>query len=143
MSIYMPTYDRLDMLLKSVPRWLEQTKCLPIRLVVVQEQYEKHVLLRDQEGWDGVIVISLPRDSFGTGASRRYCVEHAVRAGLSEIIMTDDDFRPSKGTDVSLLLEAAKDPECLGVVACRGLMDRSGMLKKLHEVIIWPAGLGS
>lgn len=143
MSIYIPTCGRYEMLQKTVPRWLEQN-ILPVRLVVPAGQYAEHVHMRNAMGWDGVFVVGLPSDSWGIGSSRHFCVEHAARMGYGEIIMSDDDYRPSNGTDVSLLLEAAKDPLALGVGAARGLLDRfnSGALSRLSGVIFCPGGWG-
>jgi len=131
------------MLKRTVPRWLDQP-VRPLRLVVPSGEYAAHVALRDEQEWEGVYVVSLPRGSWGIGASRHFCVEHAYDCGYDEIIITDDDYRPARGTDVRKLLEAAQDPYALGVGAVRSLLDRfnHGKLSELSGPILCPGGWG-
>jgi len=145
MSVYIPTCGRIEMLKKTVPWWIEQE--LGIRLVVKPEEYDEHVNLRDSQGWRGpVSVLRLPRRySKGIAASRRFCIEHAARMGYTEIIMSDDDHRPSNGTDAGMLLDAVRDhPDALGVGSVCSMLDRfhQGRLSQLHEVILCPSGWG-
>jgi len=133
------------MLKKTIPRWIEQD--LPIRLVVTGSEFKSHVALRDSQGWRGsVTVVKLPpRYRLGIAAARRFIIEDASARGYSEIIMTDDDHRPSAGTDVRLLLSAARDfPESIGVGSVCSMLDRfhQGRLSELHEVILCPSAWG-
>ncbi len=142
-AVYIPTLSRLEMLEKTVPRWLEQD--LPIRLVVPPGQYDDHEELRQDMGWKGVRVIALPPDlSYGLGAARHFIVKHANTRRLRSIIISDDDHRPKRGTNMWDLLAAAMDPDALGVGASRSLTDRfnSGALTRNSGVILCPGGWG-
>ena len=141
--VYVPTLSRLEMLQKSVPRWMEQG--LTVRLVVPPGQWADHMALRDRMEWTDVYVLSLPeRLSYGLGAARHYIVEHAYSRGLQSIIISDDDHRPKRDTNMWDLLAAAMDPEALGVGASRSLTDRfnGGALTRNSGVILCPGGWG-
>lgn len=141
--VYIPTLSRLEMLQKTVPRWIEQG--ILIRLVVPHDQYKDHVKLRDRMGWNRkVLVVALPLGTYGLGKTRQFIVEHATAQKLKAIIISDDDHRPKAGTNMWDLLAAAMDPQALGVGASRPLTDRfnGGALTKNSDVILCPGGWG-
>jgi len=143
MALYIPTRSRAHMLVRTVPRWLEQEQIGTIRLVVPASEYKATARLRDEHDWE-VAVVSLPHGSRGISASRAFCVEHAGRQGYEAIIMSDDDYRPQRTSDASGLLRAAEDRYALGVGAVRSLHDRfnGGRLSALSGPILCPGGWG-
>jgi len=143
--VYIPTLSRLEMLQKTVPRWMEQE--LNIRLVVPPAQIDDHRELAADLEWtrNGVQVLKLPDNlSYGLGAARHYIVKNAARRNLKAIIISDDDHRPKRGTNMWDLIAAAMDPDALGVGASRSLTDRfnGGALTRNSGVILCPGGWG-
>jgi len=143
--VYIPTLSRLEMLQKTVPRWMEQD--LNIRLVVPPAQVDDHRELAADLEWtrNGVQVLKLPDNlSYGLGAARHYIVKHAARRKIKAIIISDDDHRPKRGTNMWDLIAAAMDPDALGVGASRSLTDRfnGGALTRNSGVILCPGGWG-
>lgn len=141
MSVYIPSRARSTRLDKVMPAWIEQD--MDIQLVVPFGEYQAYVDVVRSNGWD-VAVLKSPRSVDGIGATRRFIIEHAKKAGLGEIIMCDDDFKPMPDTDMWDLLDAAKDQYAVGVAASYGYNDflSGGKLSELSGVILCPGGWG-
>jgi hypothetical protein len=90
--IYIVTRDRLALLRKVMPYWLEQE--LPITLVV--ESSESRIHSEFVAELTAAVRILAPGDNLGIGQIRRSIFDDAVEKGLAAIIMADDDIRPTK-----------------------------------------------
>jgi hypothetical protein len=143
MTVYIPTRDRIANLRKIIPRWLEQN--IPVVLVVEKSELLEHVnLIRSERSWRDVSVISPKREERGIGYARRFAVNHAHRAGLSSIIMSDDDLRPVADPSIHMLLGEARKSDVLGIGAVRSLHDRftNGAVSANHGPMLCPGGWG-
>jgi hypothetical protein len=143
MAVYIPTLNRLEVLEKTVPVWLD--KDVPVILVVDPMERRLHVTFRNAQGWHGFVhIAAVPRNKMGIGYKRRYCVQHAYDMGWDSIIMADDDHKPRPHSDVSLLLYEALNPATLGIGAVVQIYARftGGAINNLGGPILWPGGAG-
>ena len=143
MSVYIITRNRPGNLKKVVPRWLEQS--MHVTLVVEGSEQERHRVLVSGMGWtDKVDIISPKAVNLGVGHARRFAVANAALRRLDSIIMSDDDMRPSPGSDMGKLLREAASPKVLGIGAVRPLHDwfSGGATKDRNDVILCPGGWG-
>ena len=140
--VYIPTMSRYGNLAKIIPLWLKQG--FQVRLVVEASEFRKHVTFRDRD-WakSEVRVIPVPGGR-GVGRARQFCVLHAHETGLRSLIMSDDDMRPARDSNMSLLLDAATDPGVLGIGAVRSIHDRftGGAVSANSGAILCPGGWG-
>lgn len=143
MTVYIPTLDRVEMVQKTVPCWLEQE--MPVRLVVERREYHAYNNLKNQMKWGKhVYVLPLPLAGRGMGYARKYIVTHARNTALDSIIIADDDHKPDINSDMWDLIDEAAKPGVLGVGGVRPLNDRNtgGFLSKHNGVILCPGGWG-
>lgn len=131
--------------MKTIPRWLEQE----FKIFTVVEKYElqEHVeLLRDILCVETPVVSAVPltREDAGIGYARNYAVTHAARRGFKSFIMSDDDIKPARDSDMALLIEEAEKPGVLGVGATHRLQDHftQGAISRNSGVIMCPGGWG-
>jgi hypothetical protein len=143
MTVYIPTLSRAGNMMKVVPAWLQHD--IPVRLVVERDQYDDYARLRDEQSWDRVKILKLPKLRQGIGNTRRLIVEHAAGQGLKSIIMSDDDMHPKPGTNMRMLLDSAQDHRVLGIGAVRGIHDRftGGAITRNSGIIICTGGWGN
>jgi hypothetical protein len=130
------------MLRRGVPFWLDQG--MPVRLIIERREYAAHTKLVREERWEDVQVIPTPLAGKGIGYTRMYCVEHANKAGLKAIIMSDDDSYVNPTSDAWKLIDEAEKPETLGIGAVRPLFDRftHGAISANSGPILCPGGWG-
>lgn len=143
-AVYIPTMNRYDNLAKIIPLWLEQ-KFL-VRLVVEPNEYGEHARLITRMGWNGRGVTAIPVKSprRGIGYARRAAVLHAYYNGRKSIVMSDDDMKPARDSDMAWLLAEAAQPGVLGVGAVRPIHDHftGGAVSANHGPILCPGGWG-
>jgi len=141
-TVYIPTVSRLDMLERTIPRWLKWG--IPIRLIVEPRELASHIELCGDMGWDmdWVRPVPLAKDHGGIGYARDFIVINAKARRQKSIIMSDDDVYPT--TDPFPLLEEASRPWCLGIGAYRSIHEffTQGKIKGMRGVILCPAGWG-
>jgi hypothetical protein len=134
--------DRIEMLRKTVPFWLEQE--MPVRLVIERREHAAHSKLVREERWKDVQVLPTPLSGKGIAYARKYCVEHADKAGLDAIVMSNDDCYVNPTSDAWLLIDEAEKPDTVGIGAVRSLFDRftKGAISRNHGPILCPGGWG-
>jgi TET-Associated Glycosyltransferase len=143
MRAYIFTRSRPDSLIKVVPAW--QAQQIPITLVVEPDEFGSTLALRDERLWTDTSILSLPLPNRGMGAARAFAVLHARSKGYKSVILSDDDIRPARFSDMGELLYEAARPGVLGVGAVHGLQDRftSGAITaNKGKVILCPGGWG-
>lgn len=122
-AVYIFTKDRLELLRKVVPRWLEVAP-FSTEIYLVADRSEAPVL-RKNFSLIGVTILGLPRDNAGIGYARDYALRHAQRVGYRSILMSDDDVWPRPGADIQELLRLARLKKYLGI----------GMTHSYHDLL--------
>ena len=143
--VYIITRNRYANLKKIIPRWLDQD--FKVVLVVDPAEYEDHVQFIRNQGWwlAGMVEVSRPmKRNGGVGYQRKWAVVQASLREHSTIIMSDDDIRPAKDSDMSLLIEAARNTDVLGIGAARSIHNHftKGAISRNKGQILCPSGLG-
>lgn len=102
------TRDRLAILERSLPKWVEVSRpATRICLVVEPNEVKKHVdLLHDLGLRDRIKVVRIPKPNMGMGNSRHVGFLHAKATGASSFITTDDDLYPREGPERLLRIAA-------------------------------------
>src|SRR6478609_430290 len=111
------TRDRLAILERSLPKWVEVSKpATVINLIVEPTEIKKHTrFLKDMDLIDRIRVVGIPRPTEGMGNSRHVGFLAAKRAGAKSFITTDDDLYPREGPE--RLLKLARRSDVFGIGA--------------------------
>ena len=111
------TRDRLAVLERSLPKWVEVSKpATIINLVVEPTEVKKHGdFLRAIGLKERINVVRIPKPNMGMGNSRHVGFLHARAAGAESFITTDDDLYPREGPE--RLLKLARRKNVFGVGA--------------------------
>ena len=110
-AVYIHTRDRLAILERSLPKWVEVSKpATGINLVVEpNEAVMHHELLMDLGLDKRIDVVRIRRPNMGMGNSRNVAFRHARGQGHQSFITTDDDLYPREGPEGLLKLARRKD----------------------------------
>src|SRR5690242_3664248 len=105
------TRDRLPILERSLPKWVEVSKpATIINLIVEPNETKRHRdLLGDMELDERINVVRIPKANKGMGNSRHVGFLVAKAAGAQSFITTDDDLYPREGPERLLKLARGKD----------------------------------
>lgn len=117
------TRDRLAILERSLPKWVEVSRpSTIINLIVEPTEVKMHQdFLHNMAGpWgdplaDRINVVRIPKPNMGMGNSRHVGFKAAVEAGASSFITTDDDLYPREGPE--RLLKLARQRDVFGIGA--------------------------
>lgn len=111
------TRDRLAILEKSLPKWVEVSDPNTIINVIVEPtEVKKHGdFLRGIGLKSRINVVRIPKPNMGMGNSRHIGFLHAKNAGVKSFITTDDDLYPREGPE--RLLTLARSPYIFGIGA--------------------------
>lgn len=110
-AVYIHTRDRLPILERSLPKWVDVSKpATEINLVVEPNEIIMHHELLQDLGLDKRIgVVGIRRPNMGMGNSRNVAFRHARGKGHKSFITTDDDLYPREGPERLLRLARRKD----------------------------------
>lgn len=105
------TRDRLAILEKSLPKWVEVSKESTIINVVVepQEVVKHREFLKDMDLHKRINVVRIPKPNLGMGNSRHVGFLAAKRAGAKSFITTDDDLYPREGPERMLKIASMRN----------------------------------
>lgn len=105
------TRDRLAILERSLPKWVEVSKpATIINLVVEPHEDTLHKeFLRDIGLHRRINVVRIPKPNMGMGNSRHVGYLAAKRVGAESFITTDDDLYPREGPERLLRLARRRD----------------------------------
>jgi hypothetical protein len=110
-AVYIHTRDRLAILERSLPKWVQVSRAsTEINLVVEPNEVKMHNrALKDWGLFDRIGVIRIPKSNMGMGNSRHIAFRDAKSEGHKSFITTDDDLFPREGPERLLRLGARKD----------------------------------
>lgn len=140
-AVIIPTRDRIDILRKTLPLWLEHN--LPMLLLTEPSQVQTHRALLKELGIGREILVSGHRRSNkGIGYARKRAVEIAGNFNVDAFIMADDDMKITKGDPRKLLdfVAAGKAIICGGWMSNYGLWVPNGNELKNHDNLVIPCG---
>lgn len=140
-TVYIPTRGRLKNVTKLLDLWDQES--FFVVLVVEEHEAEDHRKLVHEMKMDPYAAVIVPPYGVeGIGPIRKWIVEHAASCGLKSIILSDDDIKPGKDSNMKELWEQAQHYKVLGITARYSYHDFSlgPEIKYRDDLILMPNG---